>query len=407
MTSRLLFAGILMSGALIAHEGKPFGWHDLVTEWVWDPVILIPLLLSAILYAKGARRAAGLSRWEQRCFWFGWIVLVISLLSPLHPMGEVLFAAHMAQHELLMVVAAPLLVLGRPLVAWLWAVPMDTRRQSGRVARAISYFWVTISRPVHAFLIHLVAIWVWHVPRFYSASVTNDFIHSLQHVSFLFSALLFWWSVLHQRTAKHLGAGLLYVFATAVHTTLLGALLTFSDQPWYAVYTLTAPDWGLTPLEDQQLGGLIMWIPPGFVYLGVFLAMFAAWLNARAPKGSAFLPLSVLLVALSGCNQSPAPSTPFELIGANPARGRDLISTYGCNACHTIPGVNGANGMVGPPLNAIARRSYLAGRLENTPENMIRWIENPKAVDDQTAMPVTGITGNDTRDVASYLYTLY
>src|SRR5262245_16499391 len=100
---RAVIAGVLAAVGLPAHQGEPFGWHDLFTEWVWDPVLVIPIVLSAILYARGTRHAAGLSAWERRCFWSGWIVLVISLLSPLHPLGEVLFAAHMAQHELLMV----------------------------------------------------------------------------------------------------------------------------------------------------------------------------------------------------------------------------------------------------------------------------------------------------------------
>jgi cytochrome c2 len=94
------------------------------------------------------------------------------------------------------------------------------------------------------------------------------------------------------------------------------------------------------------------------------------------------------------------------MVGGNPDRGPQLIRSYGCNTCHTIAGVDGANGLVGPPLTGIAGRSYIAGVLPNAPENMVRWIENPKAVDSLTAMPVLGVTPADARDIAAYLYTL-
>jgi cytochrome c2 len=92
--------------------------------------------------------------------------------------------------------------------------------------------------------------------------------------------------------------------------------------------------------------------------------------------------------------------------GGDPGRGRQQIHNYGCDSCHTIPGIMTATGTVGPPLTAIARRMYLAGRLENTPENMMHWIRFPRSVDDQTAMPETGVTERDSRDIVAYLYTL-
>lgn len=95
-----------------------------------------------------------------------------------------------------------------------------------------------------------------------------------------------------------------------------------------------------------------------------------------------------------------------QMVGGNPSRGPALIRSYGCGTCHTVDGVTGANGLVGPPLTGVAQRSYIAGVLPNAPENMVRWIENPKAVDSLTAMPVLGVTPADARDIAAYLYTL-
>jgi cytochrome c2 len=110
-------------------------------------------------------------------------------------------------------------------------------------------------------------------------------------------------------------------------------------------------------------------------------------------------------IGSSACNRDDEQAA-AEMTGGTPLKGKAAISRYGCSACHTIPGVNGANGMVGPPLTQVAGRVYLAGRLQNTPENMIRWIQNPRGVDDKTAMPNLGVTEADARDIASYLYTL-
>ena len=95
-----------------------------------------------------------------------------------------------------------------------------------------------------------------------------------------------------------------------------------------------------------------------------------------------------------------------QLTGGDPVRGREQIHNYGCDSCHTIPGILTATATVGPPLTAIGRRTYLAGRIENTPENMMRWISHPHSIDEKTAMPETGVNDRDVRDIAAYLYTL-
>jgi cytochrome c2 len=122
-------------------------------------------------------------------------------------------------------------------------------------------------------------------------------------------------------------------------------------------------------------------------------------------KLSVLYPLVVILLALCSCNKD-AERAAAEMTGGTPAKGRAAISRYGCSTCHTVPGVSGANGMVGPPLGQVASRVYLAGRLQNTPDNMILWIQNPQGVDDKTAMPNLGVSDADARDIASYLYTL-
>jgi putative membrane protein len=107
-------------------------------------------------------------------------------------------------------------------------------------------------------------------------------VHAAQHASFFLSALLFWWSLLYARGRAGYGLGVLYIFTTAVHTSILGALLTFAPSVWYPAYAPGTRAWGLSPLEDQQIGGLIMWVPAGVVYLAAGLALFAAWLRESA-----------------------------------------------------------------------------------------------------------------------------
>ena len=138
--------------------------------------------------------------------------------------------------------------------------------------------------PLAAWLLHAMALWLWHLPVLFDAALANEGIHALQHASFLVTALFFWWSVLGVNTRHDQGLALLSLFTTMVHTGALGALLTLSPVTWYAAYAATAPAFGLDALEDQQLGGLIMWVPAGLVYVSCGLVMAARWLG-RAPPG--------------------------------------------------------------------------------------------------------------------------
>ena len=273
----------------LLHGGEPLSLRDLPSAWSEDRMLWLLLALSAALYARGLRRmwarAANLrviSGREALAYAGGWLALMVALVSPLHPLGEVLFAAHMTQHEILMLVAAPLLVLGRPLLPYLWALPISWRRTLGTATRsaAAQGIWRAITMPGWAWMLHAVALWTWHIPALFQATLTSDFVHALQHASFLGSALLFWWALVHGRPGlMGYGAAVLYVFTTALHSGLLGALLTFAARLWYPAYATTTAAWGLTPLEDQQLGGLIMWVPAGVLYLFAGLALFVGWMR--------------------------------------------------------------------------------------------------------------------------------
>ena len=249
-----------------------------MNHWTLDPPVLVSLLVAGALYLVGAARllrSAGRGRGvtDRQLFSFaaGWIALVLSLHSPIAAVSEFLFSVHMTQHEILMLVAAPLLVLARPLGVFVWALPASWRAPIGRWTRrpAVAGAWRALTGPLTVWVLHGAALWVWHLPSLYQAAVRNEPIHVLEHASFLGSALLFWWTAVSPSGRRRLprGADVLYVFTGAFQGAALGALFTFASIPLYPLYAGTVAPWGLSPLQDQQLAGVIMWIPSGVVYL--------------------------------------------------------------------------------------------------------------------------------------------
>jgi cytochrome c oxidase assembly factor CtaG len=244
--------------------------------------VLIGVYTAGVVRAwRRAGYGRGLRPVEALAFACGWLALLVALSPPLDELSDTWLVAHMVQHELLMVIAAPLVAISAPLIALLWALPSGLRRRALTAVRRrpIAAAWTAITAPVSVFLLHAVALWVWHVPALYDAALEHEGIHAVQHVCFFGSAALFWWGMAHGRYGRlGYGAAVVYVFATAVHGGVLGALLTLSPRVWYAAYTTHHPA-GLTPLEDQQLAGLLMWIPAGLILAAGGLALFAAWLR--------------------------------------------------------------------------------------------------------------------------------
>jgi putative membrane protein len=188
----------------------------------------------------------------------------------------------MTQHELLMMVAAPLFVLARPLAPVLWALPSRTRRRLAAALHApgARRAWRLLTGALTVWVLHGFALWAWHVPSLFEAALASEWIHALQHACFFWTAALFWWAVVHGRYGR-LGYGMavLFVFTTGLHSGLLGALLTWSQSVWYPSYAARAPAWGVAALDDQHLAGLIMWVPAGATFIVVGLALFAAWIG--------------------------------------------------------------------------------------------------------------------------------
>lgn len=278
-----------LTGLLLAHEGHELRMGAIVRWWTWSPLVVTVLVTSGLTYASGLRRlwsrlgaGGGIRWWEAACFGAGWLSLWVALVSPLDRLSDILFSAHMAQHELLMVVAAPLLVLGRPFLPVLWALPAPTREALGVWARqpGVRATWASLTAPFTVLALHAAAVWVWHAPVLFEAALRSETVHAFQHLCFFWTAALFWWSMV-QGGYGRLGYGLavLFVFTTAVHTSVLGALLTFASVLWYPSYAGRSAEWGVPALDDQQLAGLYMWVPSGLTFLVLGLALFAAWIG--------------------------------------------------------------------------------------------------------------------------------
>jgi putative membrane protein len=265
---------------VLAQTTLPSLWSE---PWSWEPAITIPLAFLVAVYVVGAVRRGNPTalRWRHTSFAFGWTTLALALTSPIHELGEQLFSAHMVQHEILILISAPLISAAHPAATCLWAFSPRSRQNLGGWVHSVEQTpWLNfLTRPLVAWILEAFTLWIWHEPALYQATLTSDVIHAAQHLSFFLTAVLFW-SALYgvSQSAVGYGAATLYVFGTAVHCSALGALLTFSTVLWYPAYARTAARWGLTALQDQQLGGVIMWVPSGVIFIFIGLALFAKWI---------------------------------------------------------------------------------------------------------------------------------
>jgi putative membrane protein len=292
------------------------------SSWNLAPGVLAGLTLAGGAYAVGLARLwreAGhgrvVPRWRAAAYAGGVLALALALVSPLDALGETLFWGHMVQHLVLMLVAAPLLVLGAP-----GAVLLRLPGPAGR--RRLGAWWhrrsglralaALLTTPLLAWGLHIATVWAWHLPAAYQAALSDERLHALEHLSFLTTALLFWWVVLQPTGRRRLNHGMavLYVVTAGMLGGMLGALLTFAGRPFYPAQSAAAGAWGLTALEDQQLAGLIMWLPGGLVYLIAAAVLFVRWLRVEEIRSrrldrvlAAAPPIAglALVVLLGGC----------------------------------------------------------------------------------------------------------
>jgi putative membrane protein len=259
------------------------------STWSFQPVVVAGLGTSALVYSVGLRRLwrtrGGRRAVDERraaSFFAGLAVVAVALVSPVHHAGDQLLSAHMLQHLLLVMVGAPLLALGAPQLPFRLAVPSGWRTALGLYARlpGVRAAGRALSHPASAWIVGVATLWAWHLPALYDAALRDQSVHTLEHLSFLASAVLFWWVVLspgRRRTSP--GTDVLFVFTAGMANGALGALFTFGTSPIYPRYVPRAAVLGVSALADQQLAGLVMWIPAGMVSLGVASWLFVRWLR--------------------------------------------------------------------------------------------------------------------------------
>ena len=255
-----------------------------LTAWNWEPSIVIgtALLVGLYLYGIGPLRrkyhlADEVKRGQVVAFLLGVCIMFLALVSPLDELGDsYLFSAHMVQHLFITLVGPPLLLIGTP--GWLLQ-PLLRNRVVFLIARVFTF-------PALAFFLYNADFWLWHAPPFYNATLENQGIHILEHVTFIVFGILNWWPIFspsEELPRLSLGGQVLYIFLAGMPTVALGAGLTFFP-PLYAPYLAAPRIWGLSAAVDQQLGGLIMWIPGNIFYIVIISILFIQWMQKQDAK---------------------------------------------------------------------------------------------------------------------------
>ncbi len=258
-------------------------------RWTFDPWLICGMTLAVVLYARGARGLvgrAGFPAWRPWCFALGILVILIALTSPIDSLGHLLLSVHMVQHWLLLMLAAPLLLLGAPGIPVLRALPRVVRREalgpflaSPRIRHAFSI----LVHPVTGVVAFTLATWIWHAPALYQAALESTVVHRLEHATFLAGAILFWWSIIAPwpwRRRWHEIALVGCLLAADLQNTVFCAVLTFSQSVIYPNYEATSTAYGWNALRDQHTAGAFMWTAGQVVILPT-----VAWLVLRALKG--------------------------------------------------------------------------------------------------------------------------
>lgn len=240
------------------------------------------------MYARGARASRHWPGWRTLAFFLGLLTLLASLATQLEHYAYELFSAHMLQHMLLTLAAAPLLLLGAPITPLLRGLPKAVRRRAiaplarWRPLRAAFH---TLRSPLVAGILYVGGLYYWHIPRLYDAAVEDPLLHSVEHGWFLASALLFWSVVIDPepfRSSLHYAARILYLLlAGAAQNTILGGVLAFSSRIFYPHYSTSALAYGIDPLTDQRVGGAIMWVPGDMIFLVAASFAFVRWLQSE------------------------------------------------------------------------------------------------------------------------------
>ncbi|MGH7333542.1 MAG: cytochrome c oxidase assembly protein [Candidatus Rokuibacteriota bacterium] len=258
---------------------------SLLLAWKWRSDVALVVVALGTVYLVGwyrlrrcdPRAAAG---WRLALYLGGLATLCLALLSPIDSLGSLLFFVHMIQHELLTMVAPPLLLLGNPFPVVVWGLPAAWRLPVARLLVPGAWFrkalWAVTAMPV-TWPLYVVTLWVWHWPPAYEASLRSGVVHDAQHLSFFVTALLFWWPIVNPAPMlhghRHHALRVAYVIPATLQSQMLGLIFAFSSRLFYPHYEAVPRLWGFMPLQDQSAAGLLMMPVEGLIYLFTVLLL--------------------------------------------------------------------------------------------------------------------------------------
>jgi cytochrome c oxidase assembly factor CtaG len=272
----------------------------ILLSWEIRPAILLPLLLIGAAFTRGWLTLRKMSRsrerglalaagWRLVSYWSGLLLVGIALLSPIDTLSSSLFFMHMVQHLLLAMFAPPLLLIANPMPIIMWGLPLRWRHVLGDVLfnrNALVRPWLTkATQPVIVWFVWVVFLWGWHDSDAYSWALRNDFVHDVEHFTFFWTAMFLWWHTTGAAPRFHKRMGYLprmgFAIASIPPNMILGVILSFASRPIYAYYEAVPRLWGIDIVTDQQIGGVIMWVPGSMMYLIAGLIVFARWISQQ------------------------------------------------------------------------------------------------------------------------------
>ena len=271
---------------------------EFISAWDFTSPPAVIFLLLAALYTIGTIRLATRSENDEK-FWskvaasiFGFILVAIAIAGPLDYYSGELFAAHMSQHIVIAMFAAPLLLVARPMPSYIWALPRPFRIGAGTAltgSGVIVRVMTVLTKPLVALPLFIGTLYGWHIPAAYNGSLENEWVHLFMHFSMFTTAILFWWPIVGPppiRTQLSHPQRIVYLLLAVTPTSLLAAIITLTGSVLYDFYLDQPGHFAWSTMEDQRTGGLLMWIPGNFVYLATLTVLFFRWFAAEEKKSS-------------------------------------------------------------------------------------------------------------------------
>lgn len=286
---------LLLPARVLAHgaEAPTPSFPSVLLEWRFDPTAIVPLVLVAALYAWAVRRVDAAHPGNRHpahrtwLFMAGLVAIAVALTSPIEAYEGLLFSVHMIQHMLLELVAAPLLLAGAPITLALRVSSPRVRR--GLLAVLQSRVVHVISFPVIAWVLFAAVNWGWHFSTLYDQALEDELLHYFQHATFLGAALLFWWPAIGADPSPwrlpH-PMRLFYLFLAMPQNSFLGVALLQTSTVLYPHYVTNGRTWGPSPLEDQHLGGVLMWVMGDMAFLAGMAVVVALWVRHEERRTS-------------------------------------------------------------------------------------------------------------------------